>query len=81
MVFIDGADLSEQDFREFETDFKEYLTGHQLYGTAQLILLKADQLVYLTKYNYTDYLSEEYYTLRETLYVNTSSDTISSEEN
>lgn len=75
MVFIDGADLSEQDFRDFKTDFNEYLTGHQLYGTAQLILLKADQLVYLTKYNYTDYLSEEYYTLRETLYVNTSSDT------
>ncbi len=81
MVFIDGAALSEQDFRDFKTDFNEYLTGQQLYGTAQLILLKEDQLVYLTKYNYTDYLSEEYYTLRETLYINASSDTVSSEKN
>lgn len=51
-------------------EFGDYLAEHQLYGMAQIILLKDGKIAYLTKYNFTDYLSEEYYTVRETLYVN-----------
>lgn len=69
-IFIDGATLSEQDLSDFKANFSEYLIEHQLYGMAQLILLKDGKIAYPTKYNYTDYLSEEYYTVRETLYVN-----------
>lgn len=69
-VFIDSATFSEQDLSKFQTDFNEYLTEHQLYGMAQLILLKDGKIAYPTKYNYTDYLSEEHYVARETLYVN-----------
>lgn len=69
-VFIDSATFSEQDLSKFKTDFNEFLTEHQLSGMAQLILLKDGKIAYPTKYNYTDYLSEEHYAARETLYVN-----------
>ncbi|NJE73938.1 hypothetical protein E0L15_04855 [Pseudoflavonifractor sp. SW1122] len=69
-VFIDGATLSVEDFANFKTGFNEFLTECKLYGMVQLILLKEGGIAYPTKYNYTDYLSEEYYTVRETLYVN-----------
>ncbi len=60
-VFIDSTTFGEQDLSKFKTDFNEYLIEHQLYGIAQLILLKDGKIAYLTKYNYTDYLSEEHY--------------------
>lgn len=69
-VFIDGAAVSEQDLSDFKARFSGYLTEQQLYGVAQLILLKDGKIAYLTKYNYTDYLAEEHYAVRETLYVN-----------
>lgn len=69
-VFIDSVTFSEQDLSEFKNKFNEYLNEHQLYGMVQLILLKDGKIAYPTKYNYTDYLSEEYYATRETLYVN-----------
>ena len=69
-IFIDGATFSGQDLTEFKTNFNDYLTEHQLYGIAQLVLLKDGKIAYPTKYNYTDYLSEEHYAVRETLYVN-----------
>lgn len=69
-IFIDSATFSGQDLGEFKTDFSEYITEHQLYGMAQLILLKDGKIAYLTKYNYTDYLSEEHYAVRETVYIN-----------
>lgn len=69
-VFIDGTTLGEHDINNFKTEFSEYLSEHQLYCMAQIILLKDGEIASLTKYNYSDYLSEEYYTVRETLYVN-----------
>lgn len=69
-IFIDGATFGEENLNNFKTNFSEYLTEHQLYGMVQIILLKDGKIAYPTKYNYTDYLSEEYYAVRETLYVN-----------
>ncbi len=68
-VFIDGATFSEQDLNIFKTDFNEYLTDHQLYGMARLILLNDNEIAYLTKYNYTDFLSDKHCVEQETLYV------------
>ena len=47
----------------------EYLAEHELYGMVQLILLNEGEIPYLTKYNYTDYLSDERYIVREIWYV------------
>lgn len=69
-IFIDGATFSGQDLNEFKAIFNDYLIEHQLYGMIQLVLLKDGKIVYPTKYNYTDYLSEEQYIVREMLYVN-----------
>ena len=68
-VFIDGATFSGRNLSDFKTDFNEYLTDHQLYGMARLILLNDNEIAYLTKYNYTDFLSDEHYVEQETLYV------------
>ena len=68
-VFIDGATFNEQDLDNFKADFSEYLTDHQLYGMARLILLNDNEIVYLTKYNYKDFLSDEHYAESETLYI------------
>lgn len=68
-VFLDGAALSAEDFADFKRSFNEFLTERKLYGMVQLVLLKEGKIAYPTKYNYTDYLSEEYYTAREMLYV------------
>ena len=70
LVFIDGATFNEEDLSKCKVDLNKYLTEHQLYGIAQLILLKDGEIKYPTKYNYTDYLSKEHYTVRETLYIN-----------
>lgn len=69
-IFIDGASFNGQDLTEFKANLNDYLTEHQLYGMAQLILLKDGKIAYPTKYNYTEYLSEEHYAAREILYVN-----------
>ena len=68
-VFIDDATFGGQDLSDFKTDFNEYLTDHQLYGMVRLILLNSNEITYLTKYNYTDFLSDEHYVEQETLYV------------
>jgi hypothetical protein len=68
-VFIDGGSFEDDDLRNFNEQFAGFMKEHQLYGIAQIVLLKEGRLVYLTKYNFTDYLSEEHYTDRETLYI------------
>ena len=69
-IFIDDATFSGRDLTEFKDNFNDYLIEHRLYGMAQFVLLKEGKIAYLTKYNYTDYLSKEHYAVRETLYVN-----------
>ena len=68
-IFIDGATYEEKEFPIFKMFFNDMMEKHSLYGTAQIILLKEGKLQYLTEYNYTDYLSEEHYSNRETVYM------------
>jgi hypothetical protein len=68
-IFIDGASFDINQMAQFKEDFSNTMKEHKLYCTAQLILLNEGKIAYPTKYNYTDYLSEEYYLSRETVYV------------
>ncbi len=67
VIFVDGSDVSEEQFEFFVSSIKQALEEKQLYGTAQIILLNADTIKYLTQYNYTDYLDPECYTDRESI--------------
>ncbi|MDO5602931.1 MAG: hypothetical protein Q4G07_09200 [Oscillospiraceae bacterium] len=65
MIFLDGAAVDEAAYTAFLKDLGAWLREQQLYGMNQVILLKPDNFLYVTQYNYTDYLSDEYYTKRE----------------
>lgn len=69
LIFIDGSTFKEEDLGSFKAQFTGFMREHKLYGMAQMILLKEGQIAYPTKYNYADYLSEEHYVSRETLYI------------
>lgn len=68
-VFLDSTDF-EEDFESFKIRFSDVMNEHKLYGMAQIIFLKEGKMDYITRYNYTDYLSEEYYTNRGMVYIN-----------
>lgn len=68
-IYVDGASCSEELFESFISDCEAYLYEHELYSFAYLTLLKEDNIKYITKYNYTDYSSKEFYYTRTTLYV------------
>ncbi len=67
-IFVDGEACSGEAFTAFQQQAADFMQEHQLYGMMQFILLKEGNLIYLTEYNYTDYLSPEHYDSRETLY-------------
>ncbi len=69
MIFIDESTFKEEDLKSFTEQFAEFMKKHKLFGIAQIILLKEGKLAYLTKYNFSSYLSEEHYISRETLYI------------
>lgn len=69
-IFIDETSLSGDKWSDFVAEFKEWMEGHSLYGVVQMILLKENNIKYITRYNYVDYLSEEYYKSREVIYIN-----------
>lgn len=68
-LFIDGASFDINHMAQFKEDFSNTMKEHGLYCTVQIILLNEGKIAYPTRYNYTDYLSEEYYVSRETVYV------------
>lgn len=68
-IFVDEATYKECNFKKLKTRISDFMKEHQLYGIIQVILLKEGKLVYLTKYNYTDYLSDDYYLRREMVYI------------
>ena len=67
VIYVDGSVISNDQFDSFVSSVKQALEKKQLYGTAQIIFLKADVFKYLTDYNYTDYLDSEYYTERKSI--------------
>ena len=69
-IFLDGATFDEAKLEEFVSAFNAWMTDHKLYGAVQIVLLKENTIAYLTKYNYTNYLSETHYICRENIYIN-----------
>ena len=68
-IFIDGGAFNIDQMAQFKEEFSNSMKEHSLYCTAQIILLNEGRIAYLTRYNYTDYLSEEYYMSREIVYI------------
>ncbi len=68
-VFVDGATCTEETFATFKAQYADFMKEHQLYGMTEVVLLKEGKIVYLSKYNYTDYLSEDSCQSRDTVSV------------
>ncbi len=68
-VFVDGTTCSQDELETFKAQMVDTLQTKELYLGVRLVRLKADQNLYLTEYNYTDYLSPDYYDSSETIYI------------
>lgn len=60
-IFVDGGSVAREAFEAYAAAFRDWRGENGITGAAQLILLKEDTLQYLTEFNYSDYLSAEYY--------------------
>lgn len=69
LIFLDGKTFDAQNIEEFKSSVIDFLNEHRLYSTVQIIILVEGNLQYLTKYNYTEYLSKNYYTYRNEFYI------------
>lgn len=66
-IFVDGATCTVEDFESFKLQYADFMRQHRLYGMTQVILLKEGNLIYLSEFNYTDYLSADYFDSRDTI--------------
>lgn len=66
-IFIDGAVISKEKYDMFVTALESWLIDNEVSGGNQVILLNGGELKYLAKYNYTDYLSNQYWICSEFL--------------
>ena len=64
-IFVDGEKITEEVYDSFISNYKEWMTEHEIGHSSQFILLKAGNIGNVTEYNYTDYLSTEYYLCRD----------------
>ena len=69
LVYISDEDYGTEDVHLFEEALSSWMREHEIKGALQVLIFDASEIEYLTKYNYTDYLSDEYYSYRETLYI------------
>ncbi len=69
MIFLNGDTCTDEEYLEFESSCEQFLRQHRLYGMAQIIRIKGESFQKLTRFNYTDYLSQEHYDRREELSV------------
>ena len=64
-IFVAGEKITEEVYDSFISNYKEWMTEHEIGHSSQFILLKAGNIGNVTEYNYTDYLSTEYYLCRD----------------
>lgn len=69
VIFIDESSCSKAEFSSNIQFLKEQLMDNGLYGSFQAILIKSETLKLLTQYNYTSYLNDSSYTMREIINV------------
>lgn len=65
MIFIDSRSCSDEQLSQLLSDFKEWINEHNLESANQIIRLKEECFEEINRYNYTDFLSDEYYTSRD----------------
>lgn len=70
LIFLDRTSCSAEQLKGIIHSFTAWMREHRIYGAVQYILLKESILPILDRYNYTDYLSENYYQAREFSYLN-----------
>ena len=64
-ILVDGKKVTEEDYNKFLSDYEKWTEEHGIEDNAQFVLLKDGIMESVTKYNYTDYLSPEYYLHRD----------------
>ena len=69
MIYLDGQTCSDEQYAYVQSNLGNLLKEHEIYCMADILRTKDDVIVYLTKYNHTDYLSDEFYSDRESIYV------------
>ena len=65
MYCVDGEKITEEVYDSFISNYKEWMTEHEIGHSSQFILLKAGNIENINEYNYTDYVSVEYYLRRD----------------
>lgn len=66
-IFIDGYKINKTNFDLFITEYKDWITQNGISGSTQIIFLNDGVIMYLTEFNYTDYLDPSCYTERESI--------------
>ena len=68
-IFLDGSSFKQTEFNDFVNKTKNCLYQHKLFSTVQFVLLQKDRIKNLTKYNFEDFLSDEYIIEMQTIYI------------
>ena len=64
-IFVDGENITEEVYDSFISNYKEWMTEHEIGHSSQFILLKEGNIENIERYNHTDYLSTDYYLRRD----------------
>lgn len=65
MIFIDGNSCSDEQLSQVLSGFKEWIEEHNLWSLNQIIRLKGSYFRIVNRYNFIDYLSDDYYISRD----------------
>lgn len=65
IIFIDGNSCSEEQLSQVLSGFKQWIKEHNFSSSNQVIRLKEDYFGEVNRYNYRDYLSDDYYISRD----------------
>ena len=63
---MDGEYFSVSQTEELEDKLKEWLNKQRIYGVVHIILLNNNSIQYVDNTNFTDYITEENYKIKET---------------
>ena len=64
-IFVDGEKITEEVYDSFISNYKEWMTEHEIGHSSQFVLLRGGNIGNVDRYNHTDYLSTDYYLRRD----------------
>ena len=62
-IFVDGEKITEEVYNNFLSSYEKWTEEHGIDENTEFVLLKEEVIKNVNKYNYTNYLSSEYYLL------------------